>query len=53
MMHKLETLQAFLQVLALMDLFGFAMYVIMTAVALLNMNEKLDEIYEEFKKGEW
>lgn len=52
-MQKLQTIQMFMQVLALIDLFGAALFVIIATAAVSTMHKKIDEMYKEFKEGNW
>lgn len=40
-------------VIAVFDLIGIALFIIIGFSALNDIHNKVDEMYKEFKKGEW
>ena len=49
----IEEAVTFIQVIAMLDLIGIALFIIIGLSAINDIHEKVNEIYREFKKGEW
>lgn len=52
-MQQLHSIQLFIQVIAIIDLIGIAIFVIIASVMICSVHSMISEIYKEFKKGKW